>query len=89
MKLWQNVVIHLVLFTLLFATYKLLFVEQEDNMTKQGDGGEYWSGWRTHPWNIRVREVILEKSCFLLDIVQPEFKSFGVVYFGLSFGRFQ
>ena len=49
---WQNKVIPLVLFTLLFATYKLLFVEQEDNMTKQGDEGEYCSGWRTHPWDV-------------------------------------
>ena len=39
--------------------------------------------------------AIFKKSCFLSDIVQkggggkPESKSFGVVFFGLSFGHFQ
>ena len=47
--------VHLVWFwiTLLFATYKLLFVEKEDNVTKQGQESEYSSGWRPLSWDMR------------------------------------
>ena len=38
--------------------------------------------------SLLLREVIQKKSCFLSDIVQPESKSFEVVFFGLSFGHF-
>ena len=47
--------VHLVWFwiTLLFATYKLLFVEKEDNVTKQRQESEDSSGWRPLSWDMR------------------------------------